>query len=168
MCAPLPSIFDDSLSDNAAAFQSWRSMKTWVMTWLWALNAVYWIGFYYLPRAEAIWAVVSYLAVVPIVSVMIREQRGLTRLTGLIHLPWVPYLAYLGLRLFTDMLGPSVASGGDNVYLIWLHVVFWSTLVCVALDVVDVVRWFTGERYVLGTPAAAAAGASKLAPVFKT
>jgi hypothetical protein len=50
-----------------------------------------------------------------------------------------------------------------SFYYTWLHVVFWSTLICVVFDVIDVIRWLAGERYVLGSPAAYAAGASKLA-----
>ena len=153
--------FDDSVPLNTAIFRSWSSMKTPVMVWLWSLNVVYWIAFYYLPRPEAVWALVSYLAVGPMIFFMTRAQRGLTRLTGLIHLPWVPYAGYLAFRLFGDPAGPAWAD--DPVYYAWLQIMLWSTLVCLVLDIYDVARWFSGQRFVLGTPAAHAAGASKLA-----
>jgi hypothetical protein len=134
------------------------------MAWLWYLNLLYWGAFAWLPRPEAVWTLVAYLAVGPLIVVMIRAQRGLTRLAGLIHLPWVPLTLYLGLRLFTDILGPGLSPATDGLFHGWLLLLFCSTLVCLALDAADVVRWLAGERYVLGTPAAAAAGASKLAP----
>ncbi len=154
--------FDPSIPTRIAAFRSWQSIKTPVMIWLWYLNILYWVGFFYLARPEAFWALLSYFAVGPLVFIMITRQRGLTRLSGLIHLPWAVFLIYLGLRLFTDALGPAISAGDDLAYFSWLQVVFWSTLICVVLDVVDVMRWFAGARYVLGTPAAVAAKASKL------
>ncbi|NOX51679.1 MAG: hypothetical protein GXP16_14275 [Gammaproteobacteria bacterium] len=157
-------VFDSSTPTHVAAFQSWRSMKTWVAIWLWYLNVLYWVGFFSLSRPEAVWAVISYLAVGPLIVLMITQQRGLTRLAGLIHVPWVPFTFYLGLRLFSDVLGPSLSIQDGTFYYLWLQLMFWSTLVCIGLDVMDVKRWFAGERYVLGTPAAFEVGASKLAP----
>jgi len=162
----LAATFDPNIPTGKAALASWLSIKNWVMVWLWYLNVLYWIGFLFLSHAEAIWALVSYAAIGPIVTFMILKQRGLSRLSGLIHTPWLAFMIYLGLRMYTEVLGPSI--NVDTVgayYAIWLHVVFWSTLICVALDIVDVARWFAGERYILGTPAAPAAGARKLAAI---
>lgn len=156
--------FDDSLPLSVVAFRSWRSIKTPVMIWLWYLNILYLLALLFLPRTEAVWALTAYLAVGPLIVIMIVLQRGLTRLSGLIHLPWVPLVAYLGLRLFTEQLGPQIGPEDDLVCWVWLQLIFWSTLTCITLDVVDVLRWFRGERYVLGTHAAASLGASKLAP----
>lgn len=163
MGSGLPATFDMKLSTGRAAYRSWSSMKTWVMAWLWYLNIAYWVAILFLPRPEAFWALVSYVSIGPFIALMIISQRGLTRLSGLIHVPWIPFTAYLALRLFTDALGSRIGLVQYPLYFFWLQIVFWSTLVCVSLDVIDVIRWFAGERYVLGTPAAAAAGASKLA-----
>lgn len=163
MTSPLAEKFDPSLPIGAAAFRSWKSIKAPVMFWLWYLNILYWVGFLYLDRPEAFWAVISYFAVGPLILIMIVSQRGLTRLSGLIHLPWIPFTLYLGMRLFTDMAGERLSPIEDAFYYYWLQLMFWSTLICVSFDVVDVIRWMSGERYVLGTPAAAARGASKLA-----
>ena len=163
MTSSLAQNFDPGLPLRTVAFRSWSSIKTPVMAWLWYMNALYWVGFFYLERPEAFWAVISYIAVGPIVTVMIMTQRGLTRLSGLIHLPWVFFILYLGFRLFTDAAGPAVSPGDGAFYFYWLHLTFWSTLLCLAFDFVDIGRWILGERYVLGTPAAAACGASKLA-----
>lgn len=156
-----PGTFDPSFSLGAAAFRSWRSMKGWVMTWLWYLNILSWTAIFFLPRAEAQWALIAYAAIGPFIGVMIVAQRGLTRLAGLIHLPWVPFTAYLGLRLYSDLLGSRIAPGSDPVFAIWAQMAFWSLLLCLALDSFDIWRWLRGERYVLGTAAAAAAGASR-------
>lgn len=162
----LPATFDSSISTGKAALHSWLSIKNWVMVWLWYLNVLYWLGFFFLPYAEAIWALASYAAIGPIVTFIITKQRGLTRLSGLIHVPWLVFTIYLGLRLYSEVLGPAItAEAGESFYAIWLHAVFWSTLLCVVLDIVDVTRWFSGERYVLGTPAAHAAGVSKLSKI---
>jgi len=159
----LPSRFDPALPLGVSAFRSWRAMKPWVMAWLWYLNVIYWIGFLHLDRPEGRWAVAAYLAVGPVIALMLVVQRGLTRLSGLIHLPWAVFVAWLGLRLHTEALGPSVSFADGWLLLAWLHLLFWSTLICLAFDAVDVARWLAGERYVIGTPAAHAAGASKLA-----
>lgn len=150
-------------SVTGRVFRSWLSMKNGVMAWLWYLNVLYWAAFFQPGRAEAFWAALSYVAVGPILVLMVWRQGGLTRLTGLIHLPWLPFTGYLGLRLFTDALGPASSMADGTFYHLWLHGLFWSTLICLGFDVVDVIRWLAGERYVLGSPAAHAAGASKLA-----
>ncbi len=155
--------FAHDLPLPVAAYRSWSSIKTGVKIWLWYLNAIYWIAFAYWAREEAVWAIVAYLAVGPLIAWTFWFHRGLTRLSGLIHLPWVAFAAYLGFRLFSDLLGVRLSSDGDILYYVWAHALFWSTCVCLALDVLDVFRWVSGERYVFGTPAAAAAGASKLA-----
>lgn len=161
MTPRLAETFDPALPLGVVAWRSWRSMKPPVMAWLWYLNILYWVGFLYVDRPEAFWALVSYFAIGPLIVVMIARQRGLTRLSGLIHLPWLPFTLYLGLRLLAGGAGDAPPSADAAVYGIWLRLVFWSTLICVTLDVVDIVRWFAGERYVLGTPAAAARGASR-------
>jgi hypothetical protein len=138
-------------------------MKPWVTAWLWYLNVLYWLAFLHLPRVEAVLALAAYFAVGPLIVWTMLRHRGLTRLSGLIHLPWVPFAGFLGLRLFSDTLGPRLSIEDGAAYYTWLQAVFWSTSLCLALDLFDIVRWVRGERYVLGTPAAAAAGASKLA-----
>jgi hypothetical protein len=133
------------------------------MAWLWYLNAIYWIAVLYVPRKEAIVALIAYLAVGPLIAIMLILQRGITYLTALIHLPWVPFAIYLALRLFTDVLGPTLTLMNAGMYFVWLHAVLWSTMVCLALDALDIARWSRGQRFVFGTPAAAAAGASRMA-----
>jgi len=164
MHAQPESSFPAELPLGSAAWRSWRSIKPSTMVWLWYLNALYWVGFFYLPRPEAFWVVIAYLAVGPMVFMLITLQRGLTRLSGLIHLPWIPLATFLTLRLYTDAIGPALSTADGALYTAWLHVLLASTVVCLVLDVVDVIRWLAGERYVLGTPAAADCGASRLAP----
>lgn len=159
---PLNDKFNADMPTAQAVLRSWLSMKTGVMLWLWYLNVLFWPSFYYLAKPEAVWIAAAYLAVGPIIAVIVSQQRGLTRLSGLIHLPWLPLLVYLAFRLFSDRQG-ALSVVHDPVYYLWLQLLFWSTLVCVALDTWDVFRWLRGERYVLGTPAAAEAGASKRA-----
>ena len=154
---------DDRLATGTAIYRSWASMKTGVMIWLWYLNAIYWFALLYLSEPEAFWAIIAYASIAPFIAVIAIRQRGLTRLSGFIHTPWLLFTIYLFLRLFTDVLGPALTPEIDAVYYWWLQVVFWSTLVCVLLDIWDIARWFNGERYVLGSVTAAMKGASKLA-----
>lgn len=164
----LTATFGSSIPTGQAAMQSWLAIKNRVMIWLWYLNILYWLGFFFLPHAEAFWALISYAAIGPIVGAMIIKQRGLSRLSGLIHIPWLIFSIYLGLRLYSGALGPAVTANAEEpLYVVWLYVVFWSTFVCILLDIFDVGRWFAGEKYILGTPAAHSAGASKLSTVFK-
>ena len=156
--------FDPSIPLGTAVFRSWSSMKNPVMAWLIYLNILYLFGFFFLDHDEAMWALVSYVAIGPLIVVMFISQRGLTRLTGLIHLPWLAYVVYLAIRLFTDWAGAAVDTGDGTFFFYWIQLVFWSTAICVAFDMWDVYRWtFKRERFVLGTPAAAASNASKLA-----
>lgn len=147
--------FAREIPTHRAIFRSWKSMKTWVMTWLWFLNAVYWPAFFWLDRIEARYAVVAYLMVLPFIVGLFVRQRGLTRLSGIIHLPFLVLIIWLFPRVF-----PSTH---DGLYGLWLQTLFWATTVCVIFDAVDVVRWFRGERFRLGTPEAVAQRASKAA-----
>ena len=99
---------DDRLATGTAIYRSWASMNTGVMIWLWYLNAIYWLALLYPSEPEALWALVAYVSIAPIIAVIAIGQRGLTRLSGLIHVPWLLYTIYLFLRLFTDVLGPAL------------------------------------------------------------
>lgn len=141
---------------------SWRSMKTWVKAWLFFLNGVFLASVIFLDHPVGRWTLAAYLAAGPLLAAMLVIQRGLTRLLGLAHLvPWTPLVVYLALRLGTDRLGPPITPEGDPALFAWTALLLASTVVCLAFDVWDLVRWVRGERYVLGTGEAARAGASK-------
>lgn len=142
--------------------RSWLAMKPWVKAWLFFLNGVFLAALAFRdPLAR--WTLAAYLASGPLLLAMMLAQRGLTRLLGLAHLiPWLPLLAYTSLRLSGDAAGPRITPGGDPALFAWALVLGAATAVCLAFDAFDVVRWIRGERFVLGTPEAARAGASRL------
>lgn len=150
-----PGEFDASLATHIALFRSWKSLKPWVQIWLWFLNGLFWCALLWLDKTEARFALLAYVAVLPVGLAIIVPQRGLTRLSGLMHLPFLALVIWLAPQVL------SFQQGG--LYGAWLQALFWANVVCVAFDAVDVIRWIKGERYRLGTPQAVAAGASNAA-----
>ncbi len=145
---------------------SWLAMKTWVKLWLFALNGVFLLALAFLPAIEARVILLAYVASGPLLAYGMVKQRGLTRLLGLGHLiPWLPLIAYLVARLETDLLGPSLSATANPFIYAYLWSVLATTVACLTMDAFDVWRWLRGERYVLGSPEAVRAGASRMAPV---
>lgn len=65
-----------------------------MMAWLWYSNLLYWVFFFYLEFCEAFWAAVSCLMIGPTGKLLITRQRGLSRLAGLMPLPWQAFVIY--------------------------------------------------------------------------
>ncbi len=88
-------------------------------------------------------------------------MRGLSRILGLGHIvPWIPLLIYLGLRISSEAVGPRLTAEASPA-LFWYVIIVVATVgVCLVFDVYDVVRWFRGERYIMGSEEAFRAGAS--------
>lgn len=163
-----PAVAESARRGSSSAWRavaaSWLSMKTWVKCWLFFLNGVFLAAFFFEdPLAK--WALVAYVAAGALLFPMMYWQRGLTRLLGLAHLfPWTPLLVYVELRLAGDLAGRRIEWSQEPALFAWAWILGASLLVCLTLDVVDVVRWLRGERYVLGSPEAVRAGASRPAP----
>lgn len=163
---PVP--LDDRLPDHfslaSAIAASWLSIKSWVKYWLFALNAVFLLGLALWPDPLARYTLAAYVASGPwLVAIMI-PQRGLTRLLGVAHLvPWIPLVAYLALRLGSDGVGPQLTFAAMPFQWAYAVALLSITSICLAIDIVDVWRWYRGERYRLGSTNAARAGASSLA-----
>jgi hypothetical protein len=148
-------------STTKAIASSWLAMKTWVKIWLFGLNAVFLAGIAFWPEPLAKLALASYAASGPWLFAIMVAQRGLTRFLGLAHLvPWLPLLAYLLLRLSSDHLGPRLQPDSGALYAYAL-LLTGAVAICLAFDAFDVWRWLRGERFRLGSAAAALAGASK-------
>lgn len=164
-CAPAPlnDRLPDHLSLASAIAASWLSMKPWVKYWLFGLNGLFLLALAFWPDPLARYTLAAYVASGPwLVAIMI-PQRGLTRLLGLAHLvPWIPLLAYLVLRLGSDVVGPQLSLAA--VPLQWSYAVALLSIMgtCLAIDIADVWRWHRGERYRLGSVNAVRARASSL------
>ncbi len=144
---------------------SWLSMKPWVKTWLFFLNAVFLAAFAFLEDPAPKWILLAYAASGPLLVWIMVKQRGLTRLLGVAHLvPWVPLLIYLVLRLTSDVVGPPVSLAVMPLFAGYLYLLLACLVVCLSLDAWDAVRYVRGERYVLGSRDAVRAGASRPSP----
>lgn len=152
-----PREYAPSVPTRVAIFRSWKSMKPWVMIWIWAVNLVYLAAFFWLDQPEARAALIAYVAVGPCALAIMIPQRGLTRLSGVMHLPFLILLVWLTPRVF--------AADHGGAFGLWLAVLWGMTVICVAFDILDVLRWFRGETYRLGTPQAVDHGASQSAPI---
>jgi hypothetical protein len=154
------------LTTFQAIVVSWLAMKTWVKVWLFALNAVFIAAVLFWPEPLAKATILAYVASGPLLAAFMIGQRGLTRLLGIAHLvPWIPLALYVALRLTSDGLaGPRILPANDPALFAYAVLLLASLTVCLALDLWDVGRWFHGQRFRLGSNAAADAGASRIAP----
>lgn len=142
---------------------SWLGMKTWVKVWLFFLNGVFLAAlcFQYDPLSS--WTMIAYASSGPLLVGIAKAQRGLTRILGIAHLiPWIPLQMYLAARLSSDRAGPRLTIDGDPALFAYSLLLGATVAVCLAFDVSDMVRWIRGERYVIGSREAHAAGASRL------
>lgn len=141
--------------------RSWLSLKLWVKSWLFFLNAVFLAALFLPDTSLRDWVLYTYVAAGVCLLPIMLVQRGLTRLLGLGHLiPWVPLVVYLTLRITSDLAGPALTWSDSPFVFGYVVVLLATTLVCLALDVYDLSRWIRGERYVMGSAEAVAAGAS--------
>lgn len=157
------------MSQSRTTFQhiiaSWLSTKTWVKNWLFFLNAIFLVAFAFLEDPAAKWILLAYVTSGPLLAWFMVKQRGLTRLLGAAHLvPWVPLLIYIVLRLTSDVTGPMVSFATVPFFAGYLYFLLACLAVCLLLDAWDVVRYLRGEHYVLGSPEAVRAGASRPSP----
>lgn len=161
--APLDDRLPDHLSVASAIAGSWLSMKPWVKYWLFAVNAVFLLGLAFWPDSLARFTLAAYVASGPWLVAIMVYQRGLTRLLGVAHLvPWLPLVAYLALRLGSDVVGPQLSIAAMPHQWAYAVSLLLITGICLVIDIVDVWRWHRGERYCLGSINAARAGAASL------
>ena len=73
-----------------------------------------------------------------IIQSYIHSKLGFVRLLGLGHILWIPLVIWLGFRL-TDI-------GLENPFGIWLASLVLINAVSLVIDVIDVIRFFSGER----------------------
>lgn len=162
--APADDHLPDHLPVTSAIIASWLSMKRWVKYWLFVVNAVFLLALVFWPDPFARFTLAAYVSSGPwLVGIMV-HQRGLTRLLGMAHLiPWIPLVTYVALRLTSGVVGPQLSR--EAMPGQWTYAVFLLAIVgtCLAIDIVDVWRWYGGERYRLGSMNAARARASSRA-----
>ena len=148
-----------------AIVASWLAIKTWIKIWLFALNGIFIAAVMFLPEPAAKLTLAAYVASGPILAAMMIWQRGLTRALGLAHLvPWLPLSAYLIVRLTSDMAGPQIVRSAAPQLFGYVLTLLLVMSACLAIDLYDLWRWHKGQRFRLGSPAAAEAKASSRTP----
>ena len=131
---------------------SWMQIKTWVKVWLFVLNGVFLAAFFYWPTEFSQVTLAAYFATAPILIALMIVQRGVTRLLGIAHLiPWMPLLAYVGLRISGDVAGRQIAYQDNAGLFSYAIVLFACVAVCLAFDVYDLARWVRGDRARIGS-----------------
>ena len=99
---------------------SWMALKTWVKVWLFFLNAVLFAAFAFTPDPLALATLASLPVTFVLLMVFALRMGGLNRLMGIGHLiPWLPLLAYLELRLVSDIAGPRIDPVSEPALFAW-------------------------------------------------
>ncbi len=156
---------DSGVNAWVAIGRSWLSLKPWVKMWLFFLNAIFLAALVLPDSPLRSWILYTYVAAGMCLLPIMLAQRGLTRLLGIGHLiPWVPLVVYLTLRLTSGLAGPQLTWSSNPHRFAYVALLLSAVLVCLALDAYDLYRWLRGERYIMGSAVAVAAGASLPAP----
>ena len=155
------------LNSTKRILHSWLSLKFWVKAWLTWLNVVLFAAFFFLRDPLAVYTLLSLPVTFVLLVWIAHRNRGLVRLLGVGHLlPWMPLVIYAEMRLLSDWVGRQIVPAEQPWLFFWALTLVATLAVCLIFDAYDVVRWFRGERFVLGSRAAFRAGASKLSPVL--
>lgn len=106
----------------------------WVML-LVAANFI--VPLFYIQTLEAQLTIASIFAGA-ITQSYIHSKLGFVKLLGLGHIFWIPLVIWLGFRL-SDI-------GLNDLFGIWLASLVVINTVSLVIDVIDVIRFFSGER----------------------
>ncbi len=113
-------------------------MPTPWLVWIMLLVAVnFLVPLFYIQTLEAQLTLAAMLAGA-IIQSYIHSKLGFVRLLGLGHIFWAPLVIWLGFRL-SDI-------GLENPFGIWLASLLLINTVSLVIDVIDVIRFFSGER----------------------
>ena len=132
-------------------FRSLCAAPVWVQVWVWAFLLTANGAALYLAATTRHplpgWAAVGFVFVVLTNMTLVLYERGISRLASLPHLiPWVPLQVYAGYWLF--------ARGDALAQTPLIHAFAWFYFIVIGIsnvfDAYDTVRWFRGERQVLG------------------
>ncbi len=92
---------------------------------------------FFLGRVEAQVTLAAFLASVVLMTVL-TARFGFTRIVGLGHIPWIPLLVFLFLRL------SSIPA--DDTFGIWIRALILLNGTSLLIDATDVIRYIAGDR----------------------
>ena len=115
-----------------------RRWKPWLMSLLMS-NMI--VPFFFLQDHVEPWVVLGTALLTGATFIALTAYSGFSRLLGFGHLPWVPMVVYLILRL------PAAQQAYPGTwFLFWLQAVIVLDIGSLILDGANVVRYFRGER----------------------
>ncbi|WP_170425270.1 hypothetical protein [Ruegeria arenilitoris] len=107
--------------------------RVWCV-WLVAVNAA---CLYFITHIEGqVVLAVTGLAVA--LQTLIYQRKGFVRILGSAHIMWIPMFAWMAARMDTISLDPQLST--------WLLLLLATNLVSFIVDVIDTVRYVSGER----------------------
>lgn len=126
------------IDDALGLMRGIRSMPLFWKLWVHALAGVNMVALlFFWGRPEAGWTLAAFFAGF-ITGALLVKRQGLIRLLGLMHVFWLPLLAWLWGRV---ELAPASEHFG-----IWLRALFLMNALSLLIDAVDVMRYLRGER----------------------
>jgi Kef-type K+ transport system membrane component KefB len=115
-----------------------RYQPVWVRIWLVVvISALFIAPMFFLEHVAAQSMVGMFIFGGMIMSLM-HQKMGMTKLMGVGHLPWLIPLYFI----FTDLSMPVASQN----YYIWLVTAAVLAVVCLAIDIVDVVQYVSGKN----------------------
>lgn len=115
-----------------------RRWKPWLMSLLMS-NMI--VPLFFLSNHIEAWVVLGTALLTGATFIALTAYSGFSRLLGFGHLPWVPMLVYLILRL------PDAQQDfPETWFLFWIHAVIILDIGSLILDAANVVRYFRGEQ----------------------
>ncbi len=115
-----------------------RRWKPWLMSLLMS-NMI--APFFFLFEHVEAWVVLGTALVTGAAFIVLTAFSGFSRLLGFGHLPWVPMLVYLIVRL-----PEAQQSFPETWFILWLQAVIVLDIGSLILDTANVVRYFRGEH----------------------
>lgn len=125
-------------------FQSMMGLPRWVQLWLPILFGTNMASFMFLDSEVGRNVGVAFVFVCIFNMPMMFIQKGLTRLLAVPHFAWLPLVIYLYGQLWGATPLP------EGLLRTYALTVFAFNSFSLAFDVVDAVKWFGGQREVLG------------------
>lgn len=123
---------------RTSLIQDFRSFSLGWQLWMLLLQVVNLIGpLFFLGRIEA-WVVIAGYIIAAILLLPLHRRLGWVRLLGVIHFQWFIILPWIAYRF--------LATGPSGIFGAWLLSVLLIDGICLAIDIVDVIRYLAGDR----------------------
>ena len=122
-----------------------RRWKPWLMSLLMS-NMI--VPLFFIANRQEAFVVFVTALLAGAVFIVLTAYSGFSRLLGFGHVPWIPLVIYLVMRLepARAVAASADATTADKIFLIWMHAVIILDCGSLLLDAANVVRYFAGDR----------------------